>query len=146
MNCAAHEASGFDRELGGLLRVYRLGAGFRLDDLAELLGISEAQLTDIEEGRTGITARFLSEFAHLTGIPPCKIWEQLDNRLAFVDTEEFDCESVCRDLLASNRGRQVIRAMATCQHPEVLDAVFRLLIANAAHIVPNERELMRLRG
>ena len=136
----------FDEELGNLLRLHRVGAGVRLDDLAELLGLAEAELWELEEGRAAITASFLYEFAHATGVSPGAIWAQLDDRLGFVDVNEVDNEALCRNLLASNRGRQVIRAMATCHHPEVLDAVFRLLIANAVHIVPDERELMRLRG
>ena len=136
----------FDEELGNLLRLHRVSAGFRLDDLAELLGVTEGELWEFEEGRAAITASFLCEFAHATGVSPGAIWSQLDGRLGFVEANEVDREGLCRDLLASNRGRQVIRAMATCHHPEVLDAVFRLLIANAVHIVPDEHELMRQRG
>ena len=131
----------FDQQLGELLRLHRVSAGVSQRDLSERLGIPLRDLRQVEAGRTGISVQTLVELSYALGISSATLLDQFDRRAAYIDPPASNVDEACRSLLASNRGRQLIRAMATCRHPEVLDAVFRLLIANAIHVIPEDTEL-----
>ncbi len=140
------ESATFDQQLGELLRLHRVSAGVSRADLAERLGVRRKDLKRIETGRRGISAKLLVELTYALGVSPSVLFDEMDRRAAYIEPPMGTVDEACRSLLASNRGRQLIRAMATCRHPEVLDAVFKLLIANAIHVIPDDATLTAARG
>lgn len=127
--------SSFDVEFGALLRLYRIARGLSTVELAERVALTDAQIVQIEQGHMRVTLLQFEEIAYALSVPAPDFLTQLQHRLTFMDDAAQTPDQACLSFLSSNRGRQIVRAMATCGQPEVLDAVCDLLLANTTRAV-----------
>lgn len=130
----------YDQELGALIRLYRVARGQSEPDLARASGLTGDEIRRIERGLDGFSVRQLEELAHALGVRPSRLLDQLGERLNFLDHADPGVDRRVLDWLASNRGRQILRAMATTRRPEVLDAVANLLLASTTTTVGGDGE------
>lgn len=126
----------FDEELGALIRLYRVAIGRSEPDLAEATGLDKQQIARIERGLENLSVKQFEEIAYALGIRPSEVLEQLQRRMTFLDSADAEIDRRTLAWLSSNRGRQIIRAMATCKRPEVLDAIGSLLLAASTGSLP----------
>ena len=125
----------FNTEFGALLRLYRTARGVTKEELANLLGLTTHYIESVERGVTRVTVQKFDEIAHALRFSAPDFLAQLEKRCDFMDDTAAEVEADCMQFLSSNRGRQMVRAMAMCQQPEVLDAVCQLLLANTTRTI-----------
>lgn len=136
----SEDAEKFDRELGGLVRVYRTAKGLTREDVAEELGLTSAQIEQYEAGSNRLSVYRYWMIMSMLEQDPAPVLDQLQQRLALRVAPPGDAEGDGFDFLASNRGRQVINALAMCDRPEVLNALADLIVAVGVHSRARTRE------
>lgn len=129
----SQDAKKFDRELGGLVQVYRTAKGLTREDVAEELGLTSAQVERYEAGSNRLSFYRYWMIMSMLEQNPAPVLDQLQQRLALTVAPPGDAEGDGFDFLASNRGRQVINALAMCDRPEVLNALADLILAIGVH-------------
>lgn len=118
-----------DMELGALVRLHRIAKGLTLAEVASRAKMKVAKLLDVETGKCGLSVRDFERLAAAVGVSPPSLLAQLQSRCEFMDGMKKRSEVSSLEFLASNRGRQLIRALAGCHDPRLLDAISKLLSA-----------------
>ena len=130
------EIADIDRELGELLRLHRVAAGLSCDEIARLSDYSEQDINRLECGEVSLTIRDLINLSITLNLSLTELMTQLQTRLCLNDRICIDGASRAITLLASNRGRQAVHALAGCNNPDLVEALFDLIVAScvsAAH-------------
>ena len=128
-----------DRQLGALLRLHRVARGLSPSEVATLTGLTVGHLMDVETGASRLSVKEFEEVSYALGVSAATVLTQLQRRMEFVEASPGNDDEEGMEFLASNRGRQLIRAIAACRNPRVLDAVSELLFANALRGFPESR-------
>ncbi len=116
------------RELCAVLKLNRLACGVSREALAERIGSTETEIEAYESGRIALTLEGFLAISQSLGRPPAAAVALLEDRLAGVQAEPEEDARVAA-FIASQRGRQVIRALARCEDPSVFDAFADLLLS-----------------
>lgn len=119
-----------DRELGELLRLHRVAAGLSCDDVAKFCNHTEPDINRLECGEVSLTVRDLVNLSLALDLSPSDLMAQLQTRLCLNDQICPDGASQAKTLMASNRGRQAVHALAGCDNPDLVDALFDMIIAS----------------
>lgn len=134
-----------DAALGELVRLYRLSSGLSQVELGEAAGISYQQIQKYESGANKVSVSRLFSVARALGVTPSDLLAELERRtegtIAGAD-HNVPVEAV--QFLASRRGRDVVRAMAACDDPRLLDAFIELFMSTSDDdAIPPQEEAVR---
>ncbi len=119
---------GIDRELGALVRMHRVARGMTQVELARAARITPMQLEGYETGMNRLSVPRLMGLCRALGHSTQALMSELDRRLEFSETTTAGSTPGI-DFLATNRGRQLVRALADCDRPELIDAISHLVTA-----------------
>lgn len=101
-------------------------------DLASRIDVLPSLIAAYEDGVQGVPLkRFCKIMSALDQDPACAL-ANLQQRLVLANIEPGQASNGIR-FLASNRGRQIINALAMCDKPEALDALADLIMAIGIH-------------
>lgn len=123
------EVDELDLELGRLVRLHRLARGISQNELGEAAGISYQQVQKYETGQNRLSIGRLFRIADALGMAPVALMAQLQKRVGVGKSRTRDTTPLNMDFLASKKGQQIIRALASCEDPKLLDAFADLLLA-----------------
>lgn len=129
MNCTMEK---LDAELGDLVRLYRLSAGLSQVELGEAAGISYQQIQKYESGANKVSVSRLFTVAAALGMAPSELLSELERRLGGEEGSEAAAPVETLHFMATRRGQQIVRAMAACDDPKLLDAFVDLFLAATA--------------
>jgi transcriptional regulator with XRE-family HTH domain len=115
-----------DRHLCALLKLHRVACGVSQEALAKRMGSTVPEIEGYESGAIALTLEGFLTIARILGSPPPAAATLLEEGRAG-DAAEDDARVAA--LLASQRGRQVVRALAHCEDPLVFDAFADLLLS-----------------
>lgn len=127
------EADSFDRELGELVQLHRTAKGLSVEDLATEIGLPATQVERYEAGSNRLSVKQYFSIMSALDQDPARVLEQLQEWLSLSDGRTEHARPTGVEFMASNRGRQVINALAMCDEPEVLDALADLILAVGVH-------------
>ena len=124
------EAADIDRELGVLLRLHRVAAGLSCKEVAKIGALSEDEIRRLECGDKCMSVQDLFLLSIALNLPVPDLMAQLQTRLCLNDRicEEDAVQTMA--LMTSNRGRQAVQAMAGCGNPDLVEALFDMIIAS----------------
>lgn len=120
-----------DAALGELVRLYRLSSGLSQVELGEAAGISYQQIQKYESGANKVSVSRLFSVTRALGVAPSELLAELERKTADASDGEDAIPVEAVQFLASRRGRDVVRAMAACDDPRLLDAFIELFLATS---------------
>lgn len=126
MNCPSNT---LDAALGDLVRLYRLSAGLSQVELGDAAGISYQQIQKYESGANKVSVSRLFSVASALGMAPSELMKELENRLDGTAGASVDAPVETLHFMSTRRGQQIVRAMANCEDPKLLDAFVDLFLA-----------------
>ena len=118
-----------DAELGELLRFYRLSAGKSEKEIALAVNMPKAKLSGFERGKERISLTCFLRIAEALGMPASELLAQVERRINGEPAKPATGARSTLEFMASNRGRQLIRAWSQCDDPRLLDAFANLFMA-----------------
>ncbi len=124
-------AKELNAELGELLRLYRVSAGKSEKDVALAASMPKAKVSGCELGKHQISVACLCQIANALSIPASELLAQVERRLESPLPKAGKGTSRTLEFMASNRGRQLIRAWSQCEDPRLLDAFTNLFLATS---------------
>ena len=116
------------RELCAVLKLHRVACGVSQEALAQRIGSTASEIDGYENGTIALTLEGFLAIAQSLGRPPATAAALLEERLSGMPADPEEDARVAA-FLASQRGRQVIRALARCDNPSVFDAFADLLLS-----------------
>ena len=116
-------------EIGELLRLYRVSAGKSEKEIALAARIPKSKVSAYELGRQEISVDCLCRLAAALDVPASELVERIEQRQAHRPVHAERDTNATLGFMASNRGRQLIRAWAQCEEPRLLDAFANLFLA-----------------
>lgn len=125
----SEEDKRIDREFGALLRMHRTTRGLSHADLAAAAGLSESSIESYELGLNRVSLVRLVRIARAMGETPRTLISQLEERMLICDHSDADIRPQSIDFMASNRGRQLIEALARCENDDLLNALADLVLS-----------------
>ena len=120
--------TGVDGELGALVRMHRVARGMTQVELARAARMTPAQLEGYETGVNRLSVPRLMALCRALGHSAPAMLSELERRLEFGEAAVVEAQPGI-DFLASNRGRQLVRALAACDRPDLIDAISDLVTA-----------------
>ena len=126
------EPSKFDIELGKLIRLHRTTRYLTQEKLASRIDVLPSLIEDYETGAQGVPLKRFCTIMSALDQDPASALANLQQRLVLANIDP-DPASTGQRFLASNRGRQIINALAMCDQPEALDALADLIMAMGMH-------------
>ncbi|MEM6823503.1 MAG: helix-turn-helix transcriptional regulator [Pseudomonadota bacterium] len=125
--------SKLDAELGELVRLYRLSSGLSQVELGEAAGISYQQIQKYESGANKVSVSRLFSVTSALGVAPSELLSELERRVDYDQGGAApDVSLEALQFLTSRRGQQIVRAMATCEDGQLLDAFIDLFLSATA--------------
>lgn len=121
--------STLDSELGELVRLYRLSAGLSQVELGQSAGISYQQIQKYESGSNKVSVSRLFDVASALGVSPSDVLAELEGRIEYSSARTTPMPMAALQFLATRRGQQIIRALADCEDPRLLEAFVDLFLA-----------------
>lgn len=118
------------QEFGFLLQLHRTALGLSLHEVANSSGLTGCRVAAYENGDTDLTITDLVGLSAALDLSLIEIASRLQRRLAAKDPFNASKPSRSIALMMSNRGQQAVHAMARCENPEVVDALFDIIIAS----------------
>lgn len=126
MNC---QSNTLDAALGDLVRLYRLSAGLSQVELGDAAGISYQQIQKYESGANKVSVSRLFSVASALGMAPSDLLKELENRLEGATGASAAAPLDTLHFMSTRRGQQIVRAMANCEDPKLLEAFVDLFLA-----------------
>lgn len=114
------------------MRLYRLSAGLSQVELGDAAGISYQQIQKYESGANKVSVSRLFTVAGALGLAPSELLSELERRLGNGAPAEAPAPVETLHFMSTRRGQQIVRAMATCKDPKLLDAFVDLFLAATA--------------
>lgn len=126
------EPSKFDTELGELIRLHRTTRYLTQEELASRIDVLPNVIAEYEAGTKGVPLKRFCTIMSALDQDPAGALANLQQRLVLANIEPNPVSNG-QKFLASNRGRQIINALAMCDQPEALDALADLIMAMGMH-------------
>ena len=115
-------------------------------ELGEAAGISYQQIQKYESGANKVSVSRLFDVTNALGVAPSALMSELERRVDVSVGSSPDVSIEALRFLGSRRGQQVVRAMAACEDPQLLDAFIDLFLSASSESNCGESAVPRRRG
>lgn len=126
------------------MRLYRLSSGLSQVELGEAAGISYQQIQKYESGANKVSVSRLFSVTRALGVAPSELMAELERKTSPTSDGDHEIPVDAVQFLASRRGRDVVRAMAACDDPRLLDAFIELFLTTSEETAPMEDRKPRM--